>query len=101
MKDKKFKYFNNFFTGLLIGFIVPSIVLYLLFLFNKIPGSFTDYVLELNENRILTKVISICVLPLLGVFYLYLRKNWFSGVKGMISAVFIMIFWVIINNYLM
>lgn len=100
MRDNKRTLINNIISGIIIGFIVPIITLYILYLVNQISVPFLEYISGLNENRILTKVISICTLPILGVFYYFLKKNWYSAVKGLIISVFALIFWVMYTNFL-
>ena len=98
MLEKKKSFVNNLVTGTVVGLIVPAVVLYILYLINKISVDFLDYVVGLQENGILIKMISICVLPVLGVFYFFLQKKWYSSAKGTIISVFLLIMWALYAN---
>lgn len=98
MTSKKYPYLNNILFGILSGFLVPVVVLYVIYLVNNISVSYIDYIKDLNTNNILTKVISICTLPVLGVFYFYLKMKWYSASKGLIISVFALVFWALYVN---
>jgi hypothetical protein len=92
--------FDQIYIGLIIGLLIPIITVFTVFLFSQHGKTFLEFIHEYNERQILTKLVSLCALPDLGIFYLLLNKQWYKAGKGVIAAVFMMVFWVLYMNFL-
>jgi hypothetical protein len=86
---------NNIWTGTALGIIAPFIVI-LIFFKVKFPqfdlGYIIDYSIQMNA---LPKIISLCVIPNLGIFFLFMWKNLLHSARGIILATFIMTLFVL------
>ena len=81
---------NNIYTGTSLGIIVPLIVVFIFFKV-KFPQFTVSYVLDYSiQMRALPKIISLCVVPNLGIFFLFMWKNFLYSARGVILATFIM-----------
>jgi hypothetical protein len=77
---------NKFWTGLALGIVLPLIIFFPVYLFgySKTPfGEFLQYALVM---RALPKMLSLCVLPNLAIFYLFLNKEYWHATRGVITA---------------
>ena len=93
MKTKT-PFFDNIYIGFAIGAIVPIItfVLYYFAKFNDIL--FTDYIASIHHYRLLFKILSLCVLADLPVFYLFIHFKLMKVARGVVSACFLFAFMV-------
>lgn len=91
------KKFNNFWVGFISGVIIPVIFVYL-FIGFRYSGELSPWELiqKLYRVRGLTSLLAIAVLPNLILFYLYLHKEYWTGGKGVIMAVLIYAFLVVL-----
>ncbi len=81
---------NNFTLGIILGLILPciSLVGYWMWSFrymNFIPQFFAFLLL----GRVLSAVLSLCLLPSLGVFYLFVNKEYYKTTRGIILSTII------------
>jgi len=91
--------FNNFFLGLVLGFIAPSITLLVVYLlqFNKYSiGEFIAYMQILN---ITSKVISLVMLSNLLLFFVFIWTNLMNSSKGVLAATIVLAFVSLIIKY--
>lgn len=78
---------DNFVFGLIQGIIAPCIIISLILFFGTVEWSSNMFVSKAFINLFI-KIVSICVLPNLGLFYLYINKNFYRGAMGVIVATF-------------
>lgn len=81
--------FDSLKLGLMLGIVVPlvAVLIFYLWSFTKVPLSyFFKYTIQINA---LTKLISLCVIPNLLFFFLYLRKNYYLTSRGILMATFL------------
>jgi hypothetical protein len=90
--NKLKKYRNKTSSGLLLGLLLPLITVVIVFLVSDKSDSLRDFVNRFIQKEILTHLISLCVLPNLALFFLFLQKNYFQTVKGILGATFIWAF---------
>ena len=71
---------------MILGILAPALTMLIVYLVG-----FTNY--ELNElvdllvsKRVFTKIISLCVIPNLALFFLFLNKNYFYSARGILLA---------------
>lgn len=79
--------FNNFVLGIVCGLLLPiiSVLTYWLWSFkymNFIPQFFQF----LMMGRVLSAVLSLCLIPNLGLFFLFINKEYYKSCRGMILS---------------
>lgn len=86
MKTAKY---NNIKLGILLGLLAPSIVYFLIYLFGFNAISFVDFFQLLNEKGVFTKILSLCGLANLLVFFIFIWTNRLMSARGVLIATFI------------
>ena len=74
---------DSLWIGLVVGIFVPVLSLLMFYYSTFTKVSFMDYSLQV---RILPKIISLCVVPNLGVFFLFMWRNHYYSARGIILA---------------
>jgi hypothetical protein len=82
--------FDSKLLGIIIGMIIPSISILTFYAttFDKVPISF--FISHSLQLRILPQIISLCVLPNLGVFFLFMWRERLLSARGVIFATLFM-----------
>lgn len=89
---KKQSFFDKLLPGFLTGIIVPLIIFYLYYLLKYSDVEFPQYLKMLHKYSLLFKVMSLCVLTDLPVFYIFIHFKQFKGARGMVMACFVYAF---------
>ena len=89
---KKVAVFDKLYLGLIIGLLVPVIAFLLYYLAKYSELKLNDYIMSLHQYRLLFKVMSLCVLTDLPVFYIFLQFKFFRSARGVVMACFIFAF---------
>ena len=74
---------DSLWIGLVVGIFVPVLSLLMFYYSTFTKVSFMDYSLQV---RILPKIISLCVIPNLLVFFLFMWRNHYYSARGIILA---------------
>jgi len=77
---------NKFWIGLALGVVLPIIALLLVYFFGYRMTTFDRFIEFALKMHALPKIISLCVLPNLAVFYLFLNKEYWYATRGIIAA---------------
>jgi hypothetical protein len=73
--------------GTIIGLIVPVISVFIYFWLNQSRfGSFENFFDTISQGNLITHLISICAVPNLLFFYLFLNREKNNSAKGIIFA---------------
>lgn len=79
---------NNFWLGFGLGIVAPVITLFITYLLNFDHYSLKEFYDFLLQFRILTKLLSLCMLPNLGIFFLFLYPDFRRAAMGTLIATF-------------
>jgi len=77
---------NNFWIGFGIGIVLPLVVFVIIYLSTYSKTSFITFVVFSFRTQMLPKILSLCVAPNLGVFYIFLNKEFWYTTRGVIAA---------------
>lgn len=94
----KFKY-NNIKLGLILGIAGPILAMIGVYLVMFLGLSLSEVVDALVSKRIFTKLISLCVLPNLALFFLFLNKYYYNTARGILMSTFIFALFVFITKF--
>jgi heme/copper-type cytochrome/quinol oxidase subunit 2 len=99
--QKKKKKFTSIFIGLIPGLILPLITVYLFFIvkYSK-DKTFNEFIDMIHYFGVTTKIISLCVIPNLLLFFVFIWTDRYNPGKGVILATFIYTGIVLIMKYL-
>lgn len=85
MKSK----YNNQVFGFITGLILPVISFLVIFLIMSGTYSLVEYLNRLVSFHILTKFLSLSVIPNLLLFYFFIWKNFQNSYRGVVGATII------------
>lgn len=89
MKDDK--KFNTMLYGLIPGILLPVITLLIIWLVS-FEGGFFEFLTQYKRLGMLSKIISLSVIPNLLLFFLFIWTNRTFSARGVIFATLIMAF---------
>jgi hypothetical protein len=99
MGQSRLKKMDKFSVGMILGITFPWILFVIIFLirYNNIPlGQFLS---QLQEMKILIKMLSLCGFPNLLIFFYFYRNRLDRAAKGVIAATFIYGFLVLVSRF--
>jgi len=83
---------NSVTAGLTAGLLVPLLVVSI-FYWIAFPGKgVVDFFGIILSSKKLSALISLCVVPDLGVFFIFIWLNYLYSARGVLAAVFIFAF---------
>ncbi|MGC8802625.1 MAG: hypothetical protein ACP5PS_02465 [Bacteroidales bacterium] len=86
--NNKLGRFNRFWLGFASGIVVPLLTLLVTYHLNFEHYNLKEFYAFLLQFRILTKLLSLCVLPNLGIFFLFLYPDFRRAAMGTLTATF-------------
>jgi hypothetical protein len=95
MKSK----YNNIKLGLILGIAGPILAMIGVYLVMFLGLSLSEVVDALVSKRIFTKLISLCVLPNLALFFLFLNKYYYNTARGILMSTFIFALFIFITKF--
>jgi hypothetical protein len=96
MSPRKRNRYDQILTGWLIGMIFPVIVFLIVYQLKYSEMEFVVYVRNIWQMKIFMKILSLCVFPNLGFFFLFYRMKYDMAARGVIMATFMYAFVVLI-----
>jgi uncharacterized protein (DUF486 family) len=100
MSLRKRNRYDQLLTGWLIGIIAPLIIFLTVYLVNYNATDFMVYLRNVWQMKIFLKILSLCVFPNLGFFFLFYRMKYDMAARGVIMATFMYAFFVLIAKVL-
>ena len=98
MNWKKRSPFDRILIGWLIGTLAPLIIFLITYQIKYSTMGFSDFLRSFWEMKILLKLLSLCVFPNLGFFFLFYRNKLDMAARGVIMATFVYAFVVLITK---
>ena len=77
---------NSLKLGLIVGLIIPFIAILFFQVGNYSKYSFFEFYVKLHELHVFSSLISLCVVPNLLVFFVFIWKNYFLSARGVIFS---------------
>lgn len=96
MTISKKQRFDRILTGWSIGTILPLIFFLIIYQVKYSEMELMVYLKNMWYMKVLLKILSLCVFPNLGVFYLFYRDKYDMAARGVIMATFMYAFGVLI-----
>ena len=91
--------FDSMITGLVTGLLLPEIVITAFYYIKFSEMDINIFIQNMLLVNILSKIISLCVIPNLLLFFLYIWTNKLYAARGVIFATIIYAFATIIIKY--
>jgi hypothetical protein len=92
------KKFDSLLTGLIPGLVLPVLTL-LVFWLVKSDRGLVDFLVQFQQMNMLSKVVSLAVLPNLLLFFIFLWTNRNFSARGVIFATILLAFFMLILKF--
>ncbi|MDR2039889.1 MAG: hypothetical protein LBQ60_18360 [Bacteroidales bacterium] len=77
---------NKLWIGLVSGIALPLLLFFIFYLIMYAHIPFGEYLVYSAKMRALPKILSLCAIPNLIIFYLFLNKEYWYATRGIIAA---------------
>ena len=91
--------YDNLKLGLILGILAPIITIVAVYFIRFAEYDFNELIDFLLAKRLFTKILSLCVIPNLALFFLFLNKNYYRSARGILTATFIFAIFVFITKF--
>lgn len=92
IRTKRNSGFDNTFTGLISGIIIPVITFFIIYFILSDDLNLTEYFQHLVVREIQGHFISISVIPNLLIFFIFIWMNKMKAVRGVLLSTFLWAF---------
>ena len=86
-------------TGLVVGLILPAAALLLFYAWQGDGISLLAFFIRQQQNRLLSPLLSLAVLPNLGIFWVFIKRNQYMQARGVIFATLLLAVCVILLKF--
>ena len=81
--------FNKFSIGITLGALLPLLFFLLIFIIAHADSTFKEFIQRTHSMLVLPKIMSLCIIPNLAIFYFFLNKEFWYTTRGIIAATLI------------
>lgn len=100
MSPRKRNRYDRLLIGWLIGIISPLIIFLIVYELKYSDMEFMVYLRNVWQMKIFLKILSLCVFPNLGFFFLFYRLKYDMAARGVIMATFMYAFFVMVGKFI-
>jgi len=90
---------NNLKLGLTLGILAPVITMVLVYFSNFTAYDFTELIGYLLDKQLFTKIVSLCVIPNLILFFIFIWLNYLYSARGVLMATILFAIFVFITKF--
>lgn len=80
---------NNIYLGIILGLIVPVITVFLVYKIRFNQLNWEEFINLFVQRRVLSSLLSLCVIPNLLVFMIFIWLNHLYSARGVLLSTFI------------
>lgn len=88
---------DNLKLGLILGILAPALTILVVYLIQFSGYDFRELIDLLVSKKVFTKIISLCVIPNLALFFIFLNKNHYNSARGILMATIVFAIFVFIT----
>lgn len=92
---------NNIYLGVILGIIVPAISIFLVYKIRFNQYHFEEFIYLFVQRKILSSLLSLCVIPNLLVFMIFIWLNHLYSARGVLLSTFIVGFIIVGVKFLL
>lgn len=98
MQRRRTNRFDNAGIGFLIGFIVPVVIFFVVYLIGKNEISVSEYIKSLEQLNVLVKLGSLCVFLNSAIFMGFIKLKFEKTARGILGATILYAFVILISR---
>ncbi len=95
MKSK----FNHLPLGLALGILAPIATMVIVYYSKFSEYLFNELIQFLLDTQIFTKIVSLCVIPNLVLFFIFIRLNYLYSARGVLLATILFAVFVFVTKF--
>jgi hypothetical protein len=80
---------NNVWIGTILGLLVPAVTVFLAYKIRFGQNDFGEFLRVIVQNKVLSPLLSLCVIPNLLVFLIFIWLNYLYSARGVLLSTFI------------
>lgn len=92
--------YNRLSLGLILGIVIPLLGFLVIYFTKVYPTGILKLFTNPQLKPALPKLLSLCVILNLLLFFIFIRKNFLYSARGVLMATFIMAFFILILKIL-
>lgn len=92
---------NNIYLGIISGLIIPVISLFLLYKIRFSQFNPEEFINLFLQKKVLSSLLSLCVIPNLLVFMIFIWLNYLYSARGVLLSTFIVGFIIVGVKFLL
>jgi len=90
---------NNFTLGLIFGILAPIVTMLIVYFSRFTQYIFTELIDYLINTQVFTKIVSLCVIPNLILFFVFIWLNYLYSARGVLMATIIFAIFVFVTKF--
>jgi len=90
---------NNFTLGLIFGILAPIVTMLIVYFSRFTQYVFTELIDYLIDTQVFTKIVSLCVIPNLILFFVFIWLNYLYSARGVLMATIIFAIFVFVTKF--
>ena len=92
---------NKFWIGLALGIFLPLVTFFLVYQIGYSNTLFGEFLKCAFVMGALAKIMSMCAIPNLAIFYIFLNKEYWYATRGVIAATLLCTLGVIVIKFIL
>lgn len=92
---------NNIFLGIVLGLIVPALTVFLIYKIRFNQYSLDEFIDVFIQRKVLSSLLSLCVIPNLLVFMIFIWLNHLYSARGVLLSTLIVGFFIVGIKFLL
>lgn len=90
---------DNINIGLVLGILAPFLTMVVIYFIEFNNFKLHELVDLLVSKHVMTKIVSLCVIPNLALFFIFLNKNFYKAARGVLMATIIFAIFVFVTKF--
>ncbi|MGC9374324.1 MAG: hypothetical protein ACP5DQ_04700 [Bacteroidales bacterium] len=90
---------NNFTLGLILGILVPIVTMLIVYFTRFNQYVFSELIDYLINTQVFTKIVSLCVIPNLILFFVFIWLNYLYSARGVLMATIVFAIFVFVTKF--
>ena len=92
---------NNIYLGIILGILVPAITIFLVYKIRFNQYNLEEFINTFIQRKVLSSLLSLCIIPNLLVFMIFIWLNHLYSARGVLLSTFIIGFIIVGVKFLL
>jgi hypothetical protein len=87
--------------GLILGILAPLLTMVIIYFARFTNYHFSELIDFLVKKKVFTKIVSLCVIPNLALFFFFLNKYLYKSARGVLLATILFAIFVFVTKFVL